>query len=918
VIEKATGKVQRVLNGAAPVAVLDLNVNSASERGLLGIALHPNFAANKYVYLYWTESTTNVDSTALDEVATLGNRVDRYTWDGTNLVLDRNLIRLRAYQADTGQPLRANHNGGVLRFGPDGKLYLVIGDNGRRGWLQNLLAGVPVPDDGFGGPQPDDAHLTGVILRLNDDGTTPADNPFYATGAGMGGEVGANLQKIFAYGVRNSFGMAFDPQTGSLWMQENGDDAFDEINRVEAGFNSGWAQLMGPSSRVAEFKAIEMSRTGGLQQNRWPAASLADTAAEALGRLYNLPGSRYAEPEFSWRYAVALSPVGFVAGKALGPQFEGDLFVGEGRTTLYNGYLFRLKLSADRRSISFADARLADKVADNKDKFDAAESESLLIGKDFGITTDIQTGPNGHLYVVSLSNNAVYEIYSNAKLFVANLNGAQEVPASNSAAMGTATLLLSQDETTAKISLRFSGLASAQTGAHIHGSTPTGANANILFPLPDGQFADQQITLTPAQVEDLKAGLFYVNVHSSTAMNGEIRGQFYAAAQPATAQFETASYGVAENGGNVQLAVVRLGDTSGPGIVGYATKDASNPAQNCVVAGGQASSRCDYAEMIGTINFAAGETRKTISVPIVDDGFVEGPEIFTVKLTPGAGVDVNSPATATITVADNDAVPLVINPVQDPAYFVRQNYLDFLGREPDGPGLEFWKNEIMGCNGNAACIDRQRVNTSGAFFLSTEFQSTGYFVYRLYKGALGRRPTYAELMPDMKQVASGIVVNNQLSAQTIESNKTAFANAFLARGEFRVMYDNLTNQQFVGRLFETTGVAATDAEKAALVAGLADGSEKRAGVLRKAADGTVTQNDGTLQFPTAYGKAFYDQEFNAAFVLMQYFGYLHRDPDQAGFDFWLAKLNAHKNFIEAEMVRSFIVSDEYRLRFGAK
>jgi len=125
---------------------------------------------------------------------------------------------------------------------PDGKLYSFIGDNGRRGQLQNLPDGPfgpGIPDDRFGGPEPDDAHLTGVVLRMNDDGTTPADNPFFAAGAALGGEVGANIRKIFSYGHRNSFGMAFDPFSGKLWLQENGDDSFSELNLVEAGMNGG-------------------------------------------------------------------------------------------------------------------------------------------------------------------------------------------------------------------------------------------------------------------------------------------------------------------------------------------------------------------------------------------------------------------------------------------------------------------------------------------------------------------------------------------------------------------------------------------------------------------------------------------------------------------------------------------------------
>ncbi|HKC62854.1 MAG TPA: PQQ-dependent sugar dehydrogenase, partial [Pyrinomonadaceae bacterium] len=265
VLEKATGKVQHVFNGQLQTVAVDLAVNNASERGLLGIALHPNFPATPYVYLYWTESSTGVDSSNIDEVPLLGNRVDRFTWNGSTLTLDRNIIKLRALQQDAGQPSRGNHNGGIVRFGPDGKLYIVIGDNGRRGFLQNVTNGT-VPDDQFGGPEPDDAHLTGVILRLNDDGTTPTDNPFYNATTSLTGQAAVNIKKVFAYGIRNSFGMVFDPATGNLWTEENGDDAFDEINRVVPGFNGGWIQIMGPSSRISDYKAIETTYGNGTLQ----------------------------------------------------------------------------------------------------------------------------------------------------------------------------------------------------------------------------------------------------------------------------------------------------------------------------------------------------------------------------------------------------------------------------------------------------------------------------------------------------------------------------------------------------------------------------------------------------------------------------------------------------------------------------
>jgi glucose/arabinose dehydrogenase len=414
VLEKASGKVKRIVNGALQGTVLDLAVNSGSERGLLGIALHPSFPE---VYLYWTESTTGADTSVLSQTPLLGNRVDRFVWNGPNLVFDRNIIRLRALQQDAGQAERGNHNGGVLRFGADRKLYIFIGDEGRRGQMQNLVNGPfgpGIPDDQFGGPQPDNAHLTGVILRLNDDGTAPSDNPFFAAGAAIGGEVGANIQKIFAYGLRNSFGMDFDPQSRDLWLEQNGDDSFTELSRVEPGMNGGWVQIMGPVSRIAQFKAIETSpQFFGLQQVRWPPTNIADTEAEALSRLFMLPGAHYQDPEFSWKFEVAPAGIGFLSGRGLGPQYDGDLFMGAARPTLAGGHLFRFNLTGNRRKIGVDDPRLEDRVADNNAKFDITESESLLFGTNFGIGTDIHTGPNGNLFLVSNTHGNVYEIFRN-------------------------------------------------------------------------------------------------------------------------------------------------------------------------------------------------------------------------------------------------------------------------------------------------------------------------------------------------------------------------------------------------------------------------------------------------------------------------------------------------------------------------
>ena len=431
VLEKASGQVKRVRGGGPPEVVLDLTVNFASERGLLGIAVDKLFRDNGFVYLFWTETTLPTDNNDLAAVPVMGNRLDRFRWDGSTLTFDKTLVRMRSFQQDPGQPLRGNHNGGVVRVGPDGKVYLIVGDTGRRGQMQNLVDGpfvYPFPatndgsvgDDQFGGPDPDSDHLTGVILRLNPDGSAPRDNPFYREGAMRGGQVGASLKKLYAYGIRNSFGMAFDPFSGDLWEQENGDDSFSEINRVKPGFNSGWVQVMGPLDRVAQFREIEnnMGPTGdpaaasyyGLQQLRWGPENIATTPREASERLFRLPGSRFSDPELAWKYEFAPGGIDFLSQRALGRQYRGDLFVGSANVRGSN--IFRLPIARNRKEIDTDDNRLRDRVADNLRKYDLTESESLVFGTNFGVTPDVRESPAGTLYAVSSSLGTIYEIRS--------------------------------------------------------------------------------------------------------------------------------------------------------------------------------------------------------------------------------------------------------------------------------------------------------------------------------------------------------------------------------------------------------------------------------------------------------------------------------------------------------------------------
>jgi len=245
----------------------------------------------------------------------------------------------------------------------------------------------------------------------------------------LGGEVGANIQKIFAYGIRNFYGMDFDPASGNLRLEENGEDSFSQLHRIEPGQNGGWIQIRGPLSRLAEYKAIETNQVANpcirdfpfdpeFEQGRFLPDHIADTPEEPLSRLVMIEGAHYKDLEFSWKFEVAPAAIGFMKGRGLGPQYQNDLFVGafepadEG-----GGYLFHFDLTGNRRKIGVDDPSLEDRVADNLCIADKTESESLLFGQAFGIGTDIQTGPNGNLFVVSTldpsipSSGAIYEIY---------------------------------------------------------------------------------------------------------------------------------------------------------------------------------------------------------------------------------------------------------------------------------------------------------------------------------------------------------------------------------------------------------------------------------------------------------------------------------------------------------------------------
>jgi hypothetical protein len=357
--------------------------------------------------------------------------------------------------------------------------------------------------------------------------------------------------------------------------------------------------------------------------------------------------------------------------------------------------------------------------------------------------------------------------------------------------------------------------------------------------------------------------------------------------------------------------VNRVGDTSGAASVDYRTSDVT------------ATEIKDYITALGKLSFAAGETSKSFVVLINEDSFVEGNETFSVTLSNPAGASLGSPAIATVTIVDDPSEPAT-NPNDDPQTFVCQHYHDFLNRQPDASGLAFWTNEITSCGADAQCIEIKRINVSAAFFLSIEFQQTGYLVERLYKTAYGDNSgtsaingthqlpvpivRLSEFLLDTQQIGQGVIVNQGNWEQTLENNKQAFAAEFAQRARFLAAFpSSMTAAEFVDALNRNAGSPLSQSERDQLVNDLSTNARTRAQVLRAVAE------DPDLSLA----------EFNRAFVLMQYFGYLRRnpndppDPDYSGFDFWLAKMNQFNgNFESAEMVKAFLTSTEYRQRFG--
>ena len=396
-----------------------------------------------------------------------------------------------------------------------------------------------------------------------------------------------------------------------------------------------------------------------------------------------------------------------------------------------------------------------------------------------------------------------------------------------------------------------------------------------------------------------------------------------------TINFTNSTLSSTENAGLVTVMATRTGDLSHSVTVDYATS--GDNGLPCSTANGAATPKCDFIAALGTLTFAPGEDTKSFEILINQDSFVEGPEAFTVSLTNQTGGSaLGTPSVLSVNIADDLTEPLT-NTIDDADAFVRQQYHDFLNREADGAGLAFWAGQITSCGANAACIETKRVNVSAAFFLSIEFQQTGYLVEKMYKAAYGdatgvsSSPSshqlsvpvvkFDEFLKDTQRLQQGVIVLQQGWEQILEGNKQSYARDFVQTSRFVAAFPTtLTPAEFVDQMFANAGVTPTTSERTTSINefGSATTSANIAARARALRD-------------VAESSTFSQKEFTRAFVLMEYFGYLRRNPgdapestlDYTGYEFWLNKLNENGgDYIKAEMVKAFISSSEYRQRFG--
>jgi uncharacterized delta-60 repeat protein len=364
-------------------------------------------------------------------------------------------------------------------------------------------------------------------------------------------------------------------------------------------------------------------------------------------------------------------------------------------------------------------------------------------------------------------------------------------------------------------------------------------------------------------------------------------------------QLSSTSYVASEAAGRVTITVVRT-ETLNAVSVRYQT-DEPLALINCNVNTGEASPRCDYTAVGGTLNFAAGESSKTFTIPIINDVYVEGNETLHIALSNVTGAFLGSPSNAFVTITDDDTTQGAPNPINTRDFLVRQFYLDFLNREPDPPGLAAWLDRLNTCPRPGETIQNcDEIEIASAFFRSPEFFDRGYFLYRFYEGALVRQPQYIEFQNDLRRVTGF------LTPEEVEQRKQQFVEEFVNRGEFHDLYDSFANgQPFVDAVLARAGSARPGVGAAAVV------TANRQSVIDRLGSGQITRAQALRELMESPEVS--QRFFNKAFVVVEYFGFLRRNPDAAYFN-WINVLNTTGDY--REMIRGFLQSAEYRFRFG--
>ena len=645
----------RVFKNGALLATpfVSLTVDSNGERGLLGVAFDPDFTNNHFVYVYYTATTPATH-----------NRVSRFTASGANPDVATAGSEVVIFDLNNLSGA-TNHNGGAIHFGPDGKLYIAVGENANAANSQTV------------------GNLLGKILRINSDGTIPADNP--TTFPGIAGSPSGNNRAIWSVGLRNPYTFTFQPGSGRMFINDVGQNTWEEINDGIAGSNYGWSICEG-------FCAP--------------------------------PNANFRDPLFEYGHgSSATTGCAITGGAFYNPttvNFPGD-YVGK--------YFYAEFCTGWIR------------------RFDPATGTVTTFATGIASPVDLIVTADGSLYYLARGVGMVFKV-------------------------------------------RYTGPTSAfgdVTGRVTSSNDGSGVSGVV-------------VRLTGTQ-----------NRKTITDVNGNYR-------------FD-----------NV--------DTSGV-----------------------------YTVTPSRVNFSFNPSQRSLSQ---------------------LGNSTDAPFTGVPAGTTN-------NPLDTPEYFVRQHYLDFLSREPDEAGFNFWSDQMISCGSDAVCLERRRVNVSAAYFLSIEFQQTGGLVNSLYRTSFDRRPLYSEFVPDTQTVGQNLIVGKTGWENQLETNKQAFVNAWVQRAAFVNAYGSLADDAYVDTLISHTGVTFTTGERNALVSSLVNHTATRAGVLRQIAE----------------DPRFVSLKFNETFVMMEYFGYLRRDPDANGYHFWLNKLNQFGgNFEQADMVKAFIVSGEYRDRF---